>query len=217
MNLKEALHWRYSTKSFVADKTIPADTWQQIEEGLRFSASSTNAQPWHFVIAATPEGKKRMAAGTSGMFEFNTPKVMASSHTVLFCTKTELSEDYLLEILEQEDRDGRYPDPAFKPQVHDVRSTFVTIHKDQLDDLKHWNEKQVYLNMGGALLGAALLGVDAVPMEGVDIAKLNEEFGLTAKGLTASAMVCFGYRTDDDFNSKLPKSRLEPAKIFTHL
>lgn len=217
MNPTEALNWRYSTKAFKPETKVPDDKWKIIENSLRLSASSTNSQPWHFVIASSEEGKKRMAIGTKGDFSFNTQKILDSSHTVLFCTKTTLTEEYLQHILEIEDQDGRFQDQSFKPKMHEGRSMFVRLHKEQLNDLKHWNEKQVYLNIGGALLTAATLKVDAVPMEGIDIKALNNEFDLSSKDLTASVMVCFGYRSSDDFNANLPKSRLSPTEIFTHL
>ncbi|EPF5872383.1 nitroreductase family protein, partial [Morganella morganii] len=92
---------------------------------------------------------------------------------------------------------------------------FVNLHKETLGDLPHWAAKQVFLNMGTLLLGASALGVDAVPMEGVDFDTLDTEFGLSAKGLAPVAVVSLGYRKEDDFNAALPKSRLPEAQIMT--
>lgn len=215
MNLTELLTKRYSTKSF-KDQKIPSDIWGQIEDGLRLSASSTNAQPWHFIVASTDEGKKRLTKGTE-KYPFNTEKILGASHVVLFCAKTSIEDDFLLHVLDKEVKDGRYPEPQFKDQMHDGRTFFVDIHRKELNDIQHWNEKQVYLNIGNALLGAAVLGLDALPMEGIDIPTLNEEFGLDEKGLTAVVAVAFGYQSEDDFNAKLPKSRLDFDEIITRI
>lgn len=218
VNLTEILNWRYSTKAFQAGKTIPEKTWDLIEDSLRFAASSTNAQPWHFIVAATDEGKTRLAKGTEDGFAFNTQKILDASHVVLFCAKTDLSEDYLLSVLEQEKADGRFQSSDFPPEkMHQGRSHFVNIHKDKLDDVTDWNEKQVYLNIGSTLLAASALKVDSVPMEGIDAERLDKEFDLSSKGLKASVMVAFGYRSDSDFNAKLPKSRLEKSEIITRI
>ncbi len=217
MNLTEILMKRYSTKSFNPEKTIPSEVWSQMEDALRLSASSTNAQPWHFVISSTKEGKQRLIKGTEPKFPFNTQKILSSSHAVLFCAKTDLNEDYLRHVLDVEDKDGRYAKEEMKEQMHGGRNFFANIHKEELNDLQHWNEKQVYLNIGNALLGAATLGLDALPMEGVDIEALNTEFKLKEKGLSAVALVTFGYQSDDDFNAKLPKSRLPKNEIFTQI
>ncbi|MEP2240013.1 MAG: nitroreductase family protein, partial [Maribacter sp.] len=97
------------------------------------------------------------------------------------------------------------------------RKLFADIHRYDLKDLPHWMEKQVYLNMGALLLGAAALGIDACPMEGVDVKALDEEFDLREKGYTTLAVVSLGYRKDSDFNAKLPKSRLPEETIITQL
>ncbi len=54
-------------------------------------------------------------------------------------------------------------------------------------------------------------------MGGFDEDVLNEEFGLTEKGFRASVVVALGYRSETDFNAKLPKSRLSDDVIFTQL
>ena len=91
------------------------------------------------------------------------------------------------------------------------------VNRNDLNDLQHWLEKQVYLNIGTVLLGAGVLKIDALPMEGIDINVLNKEFSLTEKGLTAVAAVALGYRTETDFNAATPKSRLPEEEIITLL
>ncbi|MBY5921024.1 oxygen-insensitive NAD(P)H nitroreductase [Ferrimonas balearica] len=217
MNLIDVVHYRYSTKEFDADKRIPAEQFEQIKALLRFSPSSVNSQPWHFVIASTPEGRKRLSIGTQGLYRFNEAKVLDSSHVILFCAKTAIDEAYLLHLLAQEERDGRFAEPQFKDAVHQGRSLFVNMHRYDLKDAQHWMEKQVYLNMGTILLGAGALGIDAVPLEGIDPKALNQELGLIEQGYTAVAMVALGYRKESDFNAALPKSRLTPEELFTEL
>ena len=60
---------------------------------------------------------------------------------------------------------------------------------------------------------------DALPMEGVDMKLIDQEFNLREKGFTAVAVISLGYRTESDFNTpeKTPKSRLPEAEIFTIL
>ncbi|SFD63726.1 nitroreductase / dihydropteridine reductase [Algibacter lectus] len=219
MDIIKTLNWRYSTKSFDANKKISSSDFAKIKEILRMSPSSTNLQPWHFVIAETEEGKKRMAKGTQGFFIFNEAKVLNASHVVLFCSRITADEEYMQKLLESEDKDGRYPNDEIKQNVNGGRNVFADIHKYDLKDLQHWMEKQVYLNIGNFLLGVATLGIDACPMEGIDIKVLDEEFGLREKGFTAITAISIGYRTESDFNTtdKTPKSRLPEDEIITVL
>jgi len=96
-----------------------------------------------------------------------------------------------------------------------VRKMFLDIRRYEQKDEPHWLVEQVYLNMGALLLGAATLGIDAVPMEGADLKALDEEFDLRSKGYTAVAVIALGYRSEYDFNANLPKSRLSEASIIT--
>ena len=63
MDIKNVLNWRYSTKEFDPNKKISKEDFEQVKALLRMSPSSTNLQPWHFIIASTEEGKKRIAKG----------------------------------------------------------------------------------------------------------------------------------------------------------
>lgn len=215
MTITQAVMKRYSTKSFDPAKKISDEVMNSIKTLLRYSPSSVNIQPWHFIIAASEEGKNRIAASTRPGFEFNTAKITDASHVVLLCAKTDVDEAYMNSVLEQEDKDGRYATPEHKAMNNGGRTFFVNLHKETLGDLPHWAAKQVFLNMGTLLLGASALGVDAVPMEGVDFDTLDTEFGLSAKGLAPVAVVSLGYRKEDDFNAALPKSRLPEAQIMT--
>ena len=214
-NITEAMNWRYSTKEFDANKKISAADFQSLKDILRLSPSSTNIQPWHFVIADDEAGKARIAKGTQGMFDFNTAKVKDASHVIIFCSRIYADDEFLHEVLDKEDTDGRFAEPKFKEQMHQVRKMFLDIRRYEQKDEPHWLVEQVYLNMGALLLGAATLGIDAVPMEGADLKALDEEFELRSKGYTAVAVISLGYRSEDDFNADLPKSRLSEASIIT--
>ncbi|MBF0659170.1 oxygen-insensitive NAD(P)H nitroreductase [Psychrobacter sp. NZS113] len=214
-NITEAMNWRYSTKEFDTNKKISAEDFQSLKDILRLSPSSTNIQPWHFVIADDEAGKARIAKGTDGMYEFNTAKVKDASHVIVFCSRVYADDEFLNEILDKEEADGRFAEPKFKEQMHQVRKMFLDIRRYEQKDEPHWLIEQLYLNMGALLLGAATLGIDAVPMEGADLKALDEEFDLRSKGYTAVAVVSLGYRSEDDFNAELPKSRFDEETIIT--
>lgn len=215
MNLIEIMNNRYSTKKFDTTKKISEENINEIKELLRLSSSSVNLQPWHFIIASSEEGKNKISKSTEGFFAFNKEKVVDASHVIVLCSKTSIDEDFLRNILDKEDADGRYANEEFKNGMHNGRIGFVNIHKDQYNDLQDWVDKQVYLNLGNLLLGVAALGIDSVPMEGFDAKILDQELGLTEKGLKPIAIVPIGYRANDDFNATLPKSRLNSDEIFT--
>lgn len=213
MNIIKTLETRYSTKEFDPNKSFTKTDIDNLESLLQLSPSSTNVQPWHFVVATTEEGKKRVAKAAEGFFSFNQPKVLEASAVVVFAGINHIDEEYLLKVLASEDADGRFAQEQWKNDTHMGRSTFVDFHKYDFKDAQHWAEKQLYLNLGNFLLGAAALGFDALPMEGLDMKALDAEFGLREKGYSSAIVVAVGYHKESDFNKDLPKSRLPKEVI----
>jgi nitroreductase/dihydropteridine reductase len=157
--------------------------------------------------------KQRIASALTGNYIYNAAKVLNSSHTLVFCTRTDISAEYLEQLLQQDDVSGRFKDETAKQGQRDTRQGYVEFYRNELKNLPAWMENQTYLALGQLLFAAGLEGIDATPMEGFDREFINKEFGLAEKGLKASVIVSLGYRSESDFNAKLPKSRL-PMKWF---
>ncbi|QXO18667.1 MULTISPECIES: oxygen-insensitive NAD(P)H nitroreductase [Vibrio] len=213
MNIATHAKQRYSTKAFDATRRISDEHVEAIKELIRFSPSSVNSQPWHFILASTDEGKQRIAKATQGLYAFNEGKVLNASHVLVMCAKTSIDEQYLEQLMELEDEAGRFPTEEAKQGGHKGRTFFVNMHRFDLKDAQHWMEKQVYLNAGTVLLGVSSMGIDAVPIEGFDPKVLDAEFGLREQGYTSLVIIPLGYRSEDDFNAKLPKARWPEADI----
>ncbi len=213
MDIIKALNTRYSTKVFDKNKKISEEDIKKIETILQLSPSSTNIQPWHFILAQSDDAKAKVAKASQGFFSFNEKKVTDSSLVVIFASKTDVDDDYLLHICETEDKDNRYATSEIKENNHNARSTFTKFHKEKYNDLQLWFDKQVYLNLGNFLTSVASLGIDAVPMEGLEMNILDDEFNLTEKGFASKVVVALGYHSEEDFNAKLPKSRLDKDEI----
>ncbi|PSW28789.1 oxygen-insensitive NAD(P)H nitroreductase [Photobacterium phosphoreum] len=215
MSIIDAAEKRYSTKVFDPSRKLNNEQLQQIKALIRLSASSVNSQPWHVIVAATDEAKQRIAKAAEGPYVFNKPKIVDASHVLVFCSKTTIDDDYLNDLLACEQQDGRFSNEQSKQRMLDGRNFFVDLHRKILDDADHWMQKQVYLNIGSLLLGVAVMGIDAVPIEGFDRDILDKEFDLNKQGFTSLVVVPVGYHSADDFNADVPKSRWSDEKIFT--
>mgnify|MGYP006000422395 FL=1 len=66
---------RKTVKAYDASKKISAEDIDKVKALLRFSPSSVNLQPWHFVMASTEEGKNRVAKSTDELYPFNSPSI----------------------------------------------------------------------------------------------------------------------------------------------
>lgn len=218
MNIAQIALTRHTCKAYDPNRKIPAEQVDQLKTLLRHSPSSVNSQPWHFIITSSDAAKARIAkAMEHPVYAANGPKILNASHVVVFCARTTLDETQINTITDQEDRDGRFPDPAGKAAQFKSRSFYVNLHRFDFRDTQHWMEKQVYLALGTLLLGAATLGIDATPIEGFDSRILNEELGLREQGLTSVVIAALGYHSTEDFNAKLPKSRLPAASVISEI
>ncbi len=217
MNIARIATTRYTTKVYDQNKRISKELMDQLQTLLRFAPSSTNSQPWHFVIAASDEGKAKIARATTGPYIGNQDKVVNASHVLILCARTELDDVHLQHVLDQEEKDGRFTAPEAKEIQKRGRGYYVNMHRNELKDTQQWMEKQVYIALGTLLFGAAALEIDATPIEGFDRAALDESLGLRKRGFTPVVLVALGYHSDDDFNAALPKSRLPAEELFTLL
>ncbi len=216
-NLSDLLQTRYTTKAFDPSRRLSPEQVSQIEALLRLSPSSTNAQPWHFVIASSQAGKDRIADTMAAGHAYNEAKVRNASQVVVLCTRQALTDEHLERVLAQEQADGRFATPEARAGQHKGRSFFVNLHRFERRDAQHWADKQTYLALGFLLLGAAAMGVDACPIEGFDQGAVDEALGLREQGLSSTVIVALGFRAADDFNAKLPKSRLPVEQVITRL
>lgn len=216
MNVLDVLNRRYTTKSFDAKATLPAETIETLLESLRLSPSSINSQPWHFMVAASPEAKERICAATEGQYTFNTAKVRDASLVIVLSSRFDLTDAYLEHLVDQEHIDGRYAHEQALQASHQARLQYIHRYREN-QTLAHWTEKQTYIALGFLLMSAAMLGVDATPIEGFDADKLNQVLDLNAHGLSPQVIVALGRRSDEDVNASVAKSRLPAREVITYL
>ncbi|RKI32916.1 NAD(P)H-dependent oxidoreductase, partial [Corallococcus sp. AB049A] len=74
-----------------------------------------------------------------------------------------------------------------------------------------WNARQVYIALGFLLESAALLGIDACPMEGFDTDAYNNVLNLSDRGYTAVVACALGYRSPNDKYAAHPKVRYQAS------
>jgi len=76
--------------------------------------------------------------------------------------------------------------------------------------------RQAYIALGNFLTSAALLGIDACPMEGIEPGKYNEILGLNEQGLSA-VVAAAGYRAPGDNHAALKKVRFPKEEVLVEV
>jgi nitroreductase len=207
--LLKQLQWRYATKKFDATRKIPAEDWNTLEQALILSASSYGLQPWHFVVITSQAVKDSLVPASYGQ-----QQVAQASHVVVFTVKKGLDEAYVDKHIKRisEVRGAPVEKLAgFKGAMTGTISHLGSVGTDA------WSSKQVYLAMGNLLTSAAMLGIDAAPMEGINPGEFDQILGLDPKGYATLAIVAVGYRASDDSTAHHPKVRFHASDVVTHI
>jgi nitroreductase len=80
--------------------------------------------------------------------------------------------------------------------------------------IESWAQRQAYIAMGFLLETAALLEIDATPMEGLDPAAYDKILDISGSGWKTVAAVALGYRHQEDGNAASKKVRFDESDVF---
>jgi nitroreductase len=198
--VSEALHWRYATKKFDRARKIPAATWACLEEALVLAPSSFGVQPWKFVVVQDPATLEKLSGAAHGQTQ-----PVECSHFVVFAARRGLDGSDVGRHIARISEVRGVPAANLKG-FGDVISGYVE-HARKQGTLDAWCARQTYIALGQFMAAAALLGVDACPMEGIDPVGFDEILGLAARGYGALCACAAGYRASDDKYALLAKVR----------
>ncbi len=193
------LGWRYATKKFDPTKKIAPELWAQLEQAPVLAPSSYGLQPWKFVVVTDPGVRAQLHA-----VSYNQAQILDASHLVVFAAKN--------------------PPTAADIDAYVARTAHVRgVTVESLDGFKQmmlgslsrmdagqahrWAARQAYIALGVFIAAAALVGVDACPMEGFQGDKYDEILGLKEKGLASVVIATAGYRSPEDKHASNAKVR----------
>lgn len=205
-DITQALNWRYATKRFDSAKKIPAADWEVLQKSLVMAPSSYGLQPWKFLIVQNPEIRVQLKAQS-----WNQSQVTDCSHYVVLTTKSTMTVDdidrYIRRIVEVRGVAVESLEGFKKGMVGDL----VNGARSQV--IPGWSQRQAYIAMGFVLETAALLKIDACPMEGLDASAYDRILGLEGSSFRTVAAVALGYRHAEDPLATFKKVRFADEHV----
>jgi nitroreductase len=204
--LLEALNWRYATKFFDATKKIPADIWRTLEQALVLTPTSYGLQPYKFLVISNPKKRFELLPHSWGQ-----KQVVDASHFVVFTARTEMTEADVDRFIQRTTEVRKLPDGAFNPYRDMIMGDIVNGPRGKI--AHEWATRQTYIALGNLMTCAAMLGVDACPMEGIVPAEYDKILNLNGSGYATVVACALGYRAVSDKYASLTKVRYETKDV----
>jgi len=198
------LEWRYATKKYDPSRKISAEDLQTLKDAVRLSVSSMGLQPYKVVIVDNPEVRAELKAAA-----FNQSGIVDASHVFVFANETNVGQQHVDAYLDNIVRTREVSKESLSPFANSM-SNFINSQTEE--GRQFWTAKQAYLAMASLINAAAMLKIDATPMEGFSKEEFNRILGLDKLGLNAAVVATVGYRHPDDqfqYNKKVRKPHNE--------
>jgi nitroreductase len=204
--LLDALQWRYATKVFDATKQIPAEVWQTLERALVLTPTSYGLQPYKFLVINDPAKRTELLP-----LSWNQKQVVDASHFVVFTARTKVTGDDVNKLIQLTSDVRKIPAESLNFYRDMMLGDVVNGPRGKI--AHEWAARQAYIALGNLMTCAAVLGVDACPMEGLNPAEYDRVLGLNYSGFATVVACALGYRAAGDKYASLPKVRYETQEL----
>lgn len=159
-NLIDALEKRFACKRYSPEGHIPDSAFNTILEAGRLSPSSFGLEPWKFLVI---ENKELLAE----VLEASWGAKKNADRTVIILAKrgVTIESDWFNDI-------NRKVKGMASEDIETLKEHFGSFQKNDLHVLDNdrtlfdWASKQTYIALANMLTAAAVMGVDATPVEG---------------------------------------------------
>ncbi len=209
-DIENALAWRYATKKFDPLKKISEQDWKTLEKSLHLAPSSFGLQPWKFIVIKDPALRQKLRPHS-----WNQPQIVDASHMVVMTIRKNLSKKQVERHLANISNVRGTPAAALED--YKTRIFNFLDQPESAFDVNAWATRQVYIALGMFLETAALLGIDACPMEGLDPSEYDKILNLKDSGYHTVVVVTAGYRAKDDVFATYKKVRFPITEIIEEL
>ncbi|MCM2304830.1 MAG: NAD(P)H-dependent oxidoreductase [Elusimicrobia bacterium] len=202
--LLSALNWRYAVKKFDAAGRIPLDKWEALEESLLLSPSSYGLQAWKFLVIEDKALRAKLRPAS-----WDQSQITDADKLVVFLVKKDAGPADVQRFVDRISEVRRLP----AEMLEGYKQMMLKSVNLPPEKVEAWLTRQVYIALGNFLTSAALLGVDACPMEGFDKDEYDRILGLHEQGWKSVVVATAGVRASDDAYAKSRKVRYPKAEI----
>lgn len=208
--LLTALNWRYATKVFDAAKKIPADVWSALEQSLVLTPTSYGLQPYKFLVIHNPAKRAELLPHS-----WNQKQVVDASHFIVFTARMEMKKADVDKLIARISSVRGVPAESMTPYWNMMIGDVVNGPRGK--KAHEWATRQAYIALGNLMTCAAILSVDACPMEGLNPVEYDKILNLNGSGYATVVACALGYRAAGDRYANLAKVRYETKDLVQHV
>ena len=199
MSTIDALNWRYAVKK-MNGQPVEQEKVDKIIAAAHLAPTSSGLQPFRVIVITNQELKEKIAP-----IAYNQSQVIDSSHLLVFAAQEKYTDEGIDKVFDRMNTERGLP--LDTTDAYKIQLKGMLLSKSAEENFQH-AAKQAYLAFGAAIVEAAVLKVDATPMEGFDAPALDELLGLDKKGLKSVTLLPLGYRDENgDWLANLKKVR----------
>lgn len=209
----DAFAFRSACRYYDGERKISAEDFNYILELARLSPSSMGTEPWKFLVVQNKELRNKLKPVAWGMAN----QLDNASHVVILLAKKNANYNSAF-VREGLDKRGLSAE-----EMVGTLQMYEKFHKQDIAiygnerALLDWTRKQCYIALANMMTGAAMIGIDSCPIEGMEFDGVEQVLA-TAGVLDAEewgvAVVCtFGYRSQEISQ----KSRKSAEEVITFL
>lgn len=208
INYLESLSWRYAAKKYDAAKKVSKEDLDTLKQAVRLSVSSVGLQPYKIFIVESDEMRNKLKAAAGG----NNQNIIAdSSYLFVFANELNVSDTHVSKYMDTISKTRGLAPEAIKGFSDYISGYLAGLTEEQKNI---WTAKQSYIALSTLVNTAALLRIDATPMEGFNAEEFNKILGLDELGLNAAVIAAVGYRHEEDAMQHAVKVRKPLEELF---
>lgn len=205
----EALEWRYAVKKYDSSKSISDLDLTILQESIRLTPTSFGLQPLHVFIIKDKTIRQKLFEASYGQSQ-----VVDASHLIVFAAQKKIDSNFVDNYMKNVAKTRNLHLDDTKKFGDYIKSAISPMSEEQFII---WNTKQTYLALGFLMHTAAVMRIDATPMEGFKVNVFDEVLGLKDKGMTTTIICPIGYRSHEDKNQFQAKVRKSMDELFTSI
>lgn len=209
MELIDALNWRYATKKMNGE-IVAEEHVEKIIEAAYLAPTSSGLQPFEIIAISNKELREKIQP-----IAFGQSQIVDGSHVLVFASWDQYTDERIDAIFDHMNNERNLPLNNTDEYKAGLKAQLFAKSKEE--QAAHTG-KQSYIGFGMAIAAAALLKVDATPMEGFNNEELDELLGLKEKGLKSQTILTLGYRANEgDWLQGMKKVRQPKDKFLTEI